>query len=939
MQRIFLVVLAMMVNMSVFGQNGFLRGTVIDSETGEGLFGATISQQGTTKGTSADFDGNYSLSLTPGTHTIEFRFFSYETKTISEIEIKAGEVTSIDVQLGESTTELQEVVVTAKQLRDNDVALMTVQKKSANTVDGISSQAFKKIGDSNLSAAMKRVTGVSVQGGRYVYVRGLGDRYTKTTLNGMSIPGLDPERNDVQIDIFPTSILENVMVYKTYSPDLAGDFTGGMVNVETKGFPEEKITSVSFGLGYNPKMHFNKDNLTYDGGNLDFLGFDDGTRKLPFNRFTDIPDEALEDPELESLTRSFNPQMAAQRKTNFMNSSLSFNHGNQIEKEKATIGYGVIFNYQNKSEYYENNEIGFYTRAEDKDMLVLEKDRLTQGQLGRNNTLWSALVTGAIKFDNHEFNASLLRTQNGISATSDRTVLDFEETGQTILSDVLTYTQRSITNNILSGKHNFDKFKLEWANSFTIARIYDPDFRVTSIGIDAIDENNIEYSIDGGRGGNSARFFRDLQEFNENFKIDLTYDLQEKNKLKFGAAALMKFRDFETDNFLVNNNSSGEGIKDNPDWLFAPDNIWNATTEEGTYIAGNFEAANNFEAKSNVFSAYAMADMRLMNSKLRAIYGARLEKSDMYYTGQNNFGSIKYNNEKTFDELDILPAVNLVYSISENANVRGAYGRTLARPSFKEKSIAQIADPVAGMLFNGNIDLEKTVVDNFDIRFENFFGRGEMISTSFFYKKFDGHIEMTRFENEPRQITPRNIAGSFVYGIELELRKNINVIEGLSFGSNVSISKTEVDITKVYINDSKTRTEYDVRMDQARTGEAVKDNRPMAGQAPYLINAFFNYGDLEGRNNLNISYNVQGESLSIVGSGNLPDVYNKPFNSLNFNASRTFGLDQKSKITFGISNILNASRKQVYKNYGSAEEIFSIFELGTTFSIKYGLIF
>ena len=138
--------------------------------------------------------------------------------------------------MGSASTELEEVVVTATEIRDTDIALLTVQKKSANLVDGISSQTFRKVGDSDLGAAMKRVTGVSVQGGKYVYVRGLGDRYSKTTLNGMGIPGLDPDKNAVQIDIFPTNTIENVVVYKTFTPDLTGDFAGGIVDIETKSF-------------------------------------------------------------------------------------------------------------------------------------------------------------------------------------------------------------------------------------------------------------------------------------------------------------------------------------------------------------------------------------------------------------------------------------------------------------------------------------------------------------------------------------------------------------------------------------------------------------------------------------------------------------------------------------------------------------------------------
>ncbi|MGB4974227.1 MAG: carboxypeptidase-like regulatory domain-containing protein, partial [Cyclobacteriaceae bacterium] len=314
MKKTLLVLLIACLSITSYGQ-GFLRGKIIDGETGEGLIGATVSKEGTSIGAAADFDGNFSLKLDPGMHTIVFQFVSYQTQKISDIEIKDGEVSTMDVTLKVVATELEEIVVTAEQARDTEVALLTVQRKSANVLDGISSQTFRKLGDSDLGVAMKRVTGVAVQEGKYVYVRGLGDRYTKTTFSEMSIPGLDPDNNSVQIDIFPTNTIENVIVYKTFSPNLSADFAGGTVDIETKSFPDEKVTSVSVGMGFNPAMNLNKDFLSYDGGKKDFLGFDDGTRKLPFDKKSLIPDISSADgARTEVFTRSFNPQLAAQKK-------------------------------------------------------------------------------------------------------------------------------------------------------------------------------------------------------------------------------------------------------------------------------------------------------------------------------------------------------------------------------------------------------------------------------------------------------------------------------------------------------------------------------------------------------------------------------------------------------------------------------------------------
>lgn len=684
-------------------------------------------------------------------------------------------------------------------------------------------------------------------------------------------------------------------------------------------------------------MHFNNNYVTQTPSSTDWLGFDDGTRKLPFSSQTEIPDISLRDPELENLTRSFNSEMAAQRKRSFMNTKFSINHGNQVTKGKADIGYGAIFNYQNNVEYYDDAAFGIYTKDPDKSVNELFTQKTRQGELGTNNVMWSLLLNGAVKFDNHEFNASLLRTQNGISTNTKRVTSDVEQTGQDLNDDILTYTQRSVTNFMLGGKHKFEKFDIQWNNALTFARTYDPDFRVTNIAEvrDPSNEDEIRYSISSGDGGGIRRFYRDLNEINENFKVDMTYPFGAKNKFKAGLAGLFKTRDFDLQNYFIRRGSENN-VENDADWFLRSDNVWSPNTNpNGTYVSGGYEAANNYEAQSTVFSGYAMADMRL-TEKFRAIYGVRLEKADMYYTGNDVARGIVYTNEHTLNELNILPSVNLVYSFNENMNLRTSYGRTLARPSFKEKSIAQILDPISGIFFNGNLDLNQTNINNYDLRFENFFGGGDMFSVSGFYKAFDGHIELVTYDTERSNVTPRNLGTSNVYGVELEVRKTI--INGFSAGTNISLAKSSVDMRTVVVNDNLGTTEYESRVNNARDGESIETHRAMAGQSPYLVNAYLSYSDNDNKTSLSLAYNVQGESISIVGIGATPDVYVKPFNSLNFNAYRNFGPGDKSRITFGINNILAAEKKYVYQNNG-AEAIYSIFAPGRTFNVKYSLTF
>ena len=631
MKKVVVFSLIILLAQSIYAQKGHLRGKVVDGENGEALIGATISKEGTSIGAVADFDGNYSVALEPGFHTILFQFVSYATIKVENVEIKAGEVTSMDMTLSPDVQTLEAVVVEAQVLRDTETALLTLQKKSPNLVDGVSSQTFKKTGDSNLATAIKRVTGVSIQGGKYVFVRGLGDRYSKTTLNGMSIPGLDPDRNDVQIDIFPTSVLENVVIYKTFSPDLQGDFTGGTVNVETKNFPEEKRTTVSVGMGYNPRNHLKKDFVTNDGGGLDFLGFDDGSRELPFSGLDEIPSVSQNPPSpiIEDYTRRLNPELAVKNERNFMNYSLAFDHGNQIDKGKAKIGYNAILSYQKQTQYNESIGIGEYTIPDNPAETDLFVERFRRGPLSQENVLWSGLLSGAVKFDNHTFSASLFHTQNGLDQVTVQEYRDFEESGARGQKEVLAYSQRSVTSGILSGQHKLNDLRVEWSNALTFASIYDPDFRDSRVAIVGDDL----YTLSRGAGGGIDRFWRDLNEVNENLRVDLSYPIGENHTIKGGAMTLLKWRTFDVFNYniRVTDNSS---VTLDTDQLLQPDAIWTPETEDGTYIAGDPQPANIYEARSSVNSFYGMGDSRF--GALRLIYGLRAELATMNYTGIAN---------------------------------------------------------------------------------------------------------------------------------------------------------------------------------------------------------------------------------------------------------------------------------------------------------------
>ena len=337
-----LVLLAAFSIQSILAQEGIISGTVMDGEFNDVLPFANITIKGTTKGTTSDFDGKYALELEPGTYTVVFSFLGYETKEISEVVIAQGAEEIIDVTLNPLPNALDEVVVTTTVSKNTEASVLNLQKNSVALLDGLSIQSIKKSGAGDIASAIKAVPGVSVQGGKFVYVRGLGDRYTKSILNGVDVPGLDPDRNTLQLDIFPTNILDNIIVVKSATADQPADFTGGVVDIVTKDFPSRAEYSVSAGLGYNSSMHFKDNYLTYDGSVSDPLGYDGGKRDLPIsqNFETLLPQQNGQVARI--TTQLFDSNLKALQEQSGMDFSFGLTAGNQYnanEDGTKKIGY------------------------------------------------------------------------------------------------------------------------------------------------------------------------------------------------------------------------------------------------------------------------------------------------------------------------------------------------------------------------------------------------------------------------------------------------------------------------------------------------------------------------------------------------------------------------------------------------------------------------
>lgn len=930
----------------VLAQKGKIRGTIIDGANGEPMYGVTVVIQGTTNGAATDFDGAFEINADAGTYNLQASFISYKTITISGVEVKAGGVTVMDnITLMEDIGQLEEVVVTAQAIKTTESALLTIKKKSPNLLDGISSQTFKRSGDSDAAAAIKRVPGVSTQGGKYVIVRGLGDRYTKSVLNNVDIPGLDPDRNTLQMDIFPTNLINNIVVIKSFTADLSADFTGGVVNIETKDFPEEKTFGISGSLGVNPSMHFNSNYIDYAGSGTDALGFDNGQRDLPLSSSESIPSPVTGDPRLTTITQSFDPVLGAEKKTSLPNMNLSLSAGNQVAGNKLTFGYNAAVSYRNNTTFYDDARNNLFVKPDQSNEFELRSDRTIVGSLGTNNVILAGMLGGAVKTDKSKLKINVLHIQNGESRAGLLRQTNFIRASNASVRDNLEYSERSITNVLVAGEHLIEgpQIEVDWKLAPTFSSINDKDVRVTPFT-----DNEGVLSIEPSEGGDPTRIWRFLDEKNYAAKLDLTkkYVVAGRDaKLKFGASNTYKERDFDIQNFRINLRREDQlTINGDANAILAPENIWTPATGAGSYVEGNFEITNRYFATINVFGVYVSNEMNI-GDKFKTILGLRGEQYNQNYTGQDIAyanGDIvngrNFDDEEIINSFNLFPSVNLVYNLKDNQNLRVSYSRTIARPSFKEASIAQIFDPLSNTTFIGNIDLEETDIDNFDLRWETFADRGQTLAFSAFYKNFSNPIELVAFSDAaPDNFQPRNVGDAQVYGLEMEMRKNLSFISpalsNLSFNTNVSVIESALEM------DKSPNGEFESRTNNLRDGEAIEDTRVMQGQSPYLINAGLSYEGLNNGVEAGLFYNVQGKTLTIVGIGPNPDVFQAPFHSVNFNLLKRFGPDQKGQLGLGISNLLGDKMERFAESFGSSDKLVYFRDPGTTFTLRFGYTF
>tara|TARA_B110001469_G_C9645749_1_gene326316 strand:- start:979 stop:3861 length:2883 start_codon:yes stop_codon:yes gene_type:complete len=948
--------IALLLTSSLVYSQGTISGTVFDGETGETIINATVQVLGTSKGAVTDFDGNFSFKLKSDTYDLKISFISYETILVKKVFVANNETTILEeIKIDQKSEEMAVFTVVGEQVRNTEGALDIIKMNDVKMLDGITSDKIKLTGDGTAGEAAKRITGVSVDGGKYIYVRGLGDRYTKTTLNGVSIPGLDPDRNSLQMDIFPSNLISNIIVSKNFTADLSPDFAGGAINIETTAFPDKKVFDVSFGMSYNPQMHFNNEFLSYEGGNTDFLGFDNGTRSLPTNANSNnipTPISGASKEEVYDFVTSFDKELGAKQQTSLTDYSLALTFGNQFDlknQKSKRISYIMSASYKSEYKFYDNVTYEEYQKSLESSDTELKYATVQNGQIGERQFLIGLLGGIAYKTNEDQLKFTAMHLQNAEKRAAQFNIDNNGEavgqSGYIASSDNLEFNQRGLTNFLLEGEHIREKsnWEINWKLSPTFSSSEDPDIRKT-----AFTNAPLDTFFSAGAGGNPTRIWRNLNEMNLAAKVDLTkkYSFREKEgKLKFGFSEIYKSRDYEILFFDVQFFGGQNWTNSNPNKVLDQENLYTQGGNNIYFQSGNKNPnPNSYESSVNNIGLY-VSNEYMLSKKLNTIVGLRAENyvqrhtgRDQLYASGDEFNGTNLEDEKVLESFDLFPSVNLIYKVKEKQNLRFSYGRTIARPSFKELSFAQILDPISNRIFNGSLfkyadwdgNLQETRIDNLDVRWELYKKVGQMISVSGFYKFFDKPIELVRIPEQQTstEYQPRNVGDGMVLGLEFEFKTNIEMISSekniFSLSGNLILVNSQITMTDA---------EYNSRNGYIKKGESITNKRQMAGQSPFVVNCGIMFTNKESEIQSGLFYNVKGPTLYIVGAGLFPDIYTDPFHSLNFSINKKIGKDKRTKIDFKVSNLLGDNNYNYYSSFEAENQPYSEFNIGRTVSV------
>lgn len=872
------------------------RGIVLDEENGAPVKDVQVMVRGATDRAVTDAAGKFTLTLAAGAYDASLIHPGYITQMVEQVNLTCGAEETQTFWLMPRKNTLDPLVVRVPHIAGTLAAAASERRESTSISEVLGSEQMSKSGDSDAAAALRRVTGLTVVGGKYVYVRGLGERYSATLMNGSSLPSPEPERRVVPLDLFPAGVLDGLLIHKTYSPELPGEFGGGTVLLRTRGIPDAFTLKLQLGVSGIAGTTF-ADGLRYEGGPLDVLGLDGGFRSLPSEVRAASRDQALlpgdrfsdrgySAEELEAFGESLANRWQLFPSMMLPGFSLSGEVGDRFSLGDWQLGYLGAINFGNGAQTL---------RYQERYLLVGQNGEMeTSHQYQFYKTTVSAdlgamLTLGAALADAHE-----LRATTFLGRITDDEAREYVGENRDVSTEIwvsrLRFIERTLLSEQLTGTHRFadlNDLRWNWSYTYALARRDEPDRRETRFDR----EPGTNRWLLSDRPEGNQRFFSELLDHSHDVQTSLRLPFSQwsglESHVEVGLASAQKSRVVDTRRFKFQHKGplSGDpkiitmtGGQIQPEEIFRPENIG----PDGFQFEEFTQPTDNYDANQWIAAGYAMTELPLgLGFRLQG--GVRLESGYQYVRTFQLFNPDQTPVLAELQTLDVLPAANLSYDVSEDIRLRAAFSKTISRPDFRELSPATFNDVTGGQQIFGNPDLERAQIYAGDLRFEWYPDAGTQVSVAGFYKHFIDPIEQVVIPSAQQSITYQNAQAADNLGVEVEGRAEVGnflpLLEGAYVAGNASLIFSRVSL-----------------LEQSQTISTSKE-RALQGQSPYVVNLQLGYDHEDLGLSTALLYNVYGARIQGVGALGAPDIFESPFHALDLILSKRLpgGLSLKLK--------------------------------------------
>lgn len=874
-------------------QNGTIKGQVTDAKSGFGLPGVNVLIKGTTIGASTDLDGNYTISnLAPGYYTIYASYISYKPFQ-QDFKLEPGKTISFNIKLEEDVAELAGIEVVAERVRNTETAALMEVKKSELVINAISAQQISKSQDRDAGQVIRRIPGITIQDDRFVIVRGLAERYNTVMLNDVIAPSTEADKRSFSFDLVPSNMIERMLVFKSGSAEIPGEFGGAVIKIYTKNQVEQNFNSISIGTGVRLGSTFTN-GLRSNTSSTDFLGFDDGGRDLPADFPRRLGDLGFQYDKVAEATKTLENDWALNDRMALPDLRLRYDMGRKFKIKGKQVSTLNSVSYSQTSQVLEIDRFRYINYEADFSSI----DAFNYNDQSFANNVRTGLISNwAIKLNSaNTIEFKNLLSQNGNQETVRRQGKDFFQ-GFDVDNYSLYYQQRMVFNTQLSGTHQFnaERSEIHWALSYSRTNRSEPDWRRarTQRNIDTNEPFRVVIPPSANTF-DAARFFSRLFEniYTSTFDYKHVFggDVQKpKFTLRAGYYAEYKAREFAA-RWMAYRQSSANGFDQNLlqlslDQIFDNANIGFPTgfiLNEGTNFTDSYDASNL------LLAGYGGGAWNI-SEKVNVNFGLRTEFNRQQLNTRIS-QAIPVNVDNPI--LSLLPFLNATYKRNDFSQFRLAYSRTINRPEFRELAPFSFYDFNFAIDVVGNERLEIATINNVDLKYEFFPSPSEQIAVGVFYKQFTNPIETYIVTGTSNPIFLfRNAASAVSYGAEVEVRKNLGLGAPGSF----------INRFNVILNAALIRSEIDLGEDSTLTQDR---RRPLQGQSPYVVNTGLYYNDQDRGLQVSLLYNIYGRRIFTVGDREIPTIYEMPRNLVDLSISKK--LTDKIDAKLGVSDLLNA---------------------------------